>query len=243
MNLRRRWPFASKVFAGLAIASATASFLLVRGLEARLAAEHPSSGAAVGVVVAAADAARGAVLGTGLLRIEEMPSAFVPPGAFTSVDRVVGRVLVADVSAGEVLTRTRVSSGSGGPVAALLPPGLRAVDVTVNASPDDLRPGDHVDVLAAFGTGGAHTETAGEGLEVLRVTAASDLAGLGSSSIPGAGGGGGGEKTRLLLLVTPTDAERLAFAQAFAMLTVAIVPAGGDDEASPSLSPAASSAP
>ncbi|MDP9331216.1 MAG: Flp pilus assembly protein CpaB [Actinomycetota bacterium] len=239
MDLRRRWPFASKVFGGLAIASAAASFLLVRGLEARLAAAHPSTGAPVGVVIAAADATRGAVLDADMLRVDEMPSAFVPPGALTSVDGAVGRVLVADVSEGEILTRTRVSSGSGGPVAALLPPGLRAVDVTVNAPADDLAPGDHVDVLAAFGTGGAHTEIAGEGLEVLRVTAADDLAGFGSSSMPGTGGGGA-EKTRLLLLVSPTDAQRLAFAQAFASLSVAIVPAGGDDPASPSPSPAAS---
>jgi Flp pilus assembly protein CpaB len=149
-------------------------------------------------------------------------------------------VLVADVSAGEILTRTRVSSGSGGPVAALLPPGLRAVEVTVSVSPDDLRPGDHVDVLAAFGTGGAHTESAGEGLEVLRVTAASDVAGFGSSSTTvGGGAAGGSERTSLLLLVSPTDAQRLAFAQAFASLSVAIVSEGGDDQASPSPSPAA----
>src|SRR5947209_17108939 len=124
MNLRRRWPIASKVFASLAIASAAASFLLVRGLEARLAAMHPSTGDPVGVVVATADAARGAVLDPDMLRIDQMPAAFVPPGALGRLGDAVGRVLVADVSAGEVLTRTRISSGAGGPVAALLPPGL-----------------------------------------------------------------------------------------------------------------------
>src|SRR5437667_11419565 len=98
MDLRRRWPFASKVFAGLAIASAAASFLLVRGLEARLAAAHPSTGAPIGVVVAAEDASRGTVIEAGMLREDELPAAFVPPGALTSVDGAVGRVLVADVS-------------------------------------------------------------------------------------------------------------------------------------------------
>jgi pilus assembly protein CpaB len=243
MDLRRRWPFASKVFGGLAIASAAASFLLVRGLEARLAAAHPSTGAPVWVVVAAADATRGAVLEAGMLQIDEMPTAFVPPGALRRLSDAVGRVLVADVSAGEILTRTRISAGSGGPVAALLPPGLRAVEVTVNAAPEDLRPGDHVDVLAAFGTGGAHTEVAAEGLEVLRV-APGDVASFGPSTISvGGGSAGESETASLLLLVSPTDAQRLAFAQAFASLSVAIVPTGGDDQTSPSPSSAASPAP
>ena len=79
-----------------------------------------------------------------------------------------------------------------------------------------MKPGDLVDVIATFGGGGAHTEVAGEAIEVLAVDRAGGGASFGAGT-PGASGGVG-----LVLLVTPTDAERLAFASAFATLSVAV---------------------
>jgi pilus assembly protein CpaB len=236
--LRRRWPLASKVFAGLSIACGLTAALLVHGMESRLAAAHPPLGTPVSVVVAAVDAARGTTVRTETVRVEHMPSIYVPPGALSDVDQAVGRVLLADIAAGEVLTRTRATAHAGGPVAALVPPGLRAVAVSVVASARDLRPGDHVDLLAAFGGGAPHTETVAEGLEVLRVTeassgaAGSSMSGINTGPVPG-------EKASLLVLVSPDVAGRIAFAQAFASLSVAIVPAHGDDQ-EPAMSGAAS---
>src|SRR5712691_10440958 len=181
--LRRRLPLASKVFAGLAIACGLTALLLVRGMESRLAAARPATGESVAVVVAATDAVRGSVVSVAMVRIQRMPATYVPPGAITTVEQVVGRVLQADVATGEPLTRTRVSTGAGGPVAALVPPGLRAMAVVVTAAARDLRSGDHVDVLAAFGGGAPHTETVAEGLEILRVADAGATSG--SSSLPG----------------------------------------------------------
>jgi pilus assembly protein CpaB len=226
---RRRFPVASKVFAGLAIACGLTALLLVRGMESRLAAAHPATGSPVQVVVASIDASRGSVLSVGMVRIRQIPSVFVPPGALTEGEQVVGRVLTSDVAAGEVLTRSRVSAGGAGPIAALVPPGLRAMSVVVLAAARDLRAGDHVDLLAAFGGGAPHTETVADGLEVLRVT---DAGGSGGGpSLPGvAASAPGGVKTSLLLLVSPDEAQRLAFAQAFAALSVAIVPAEGDGQ-------------
>src|SRR5439155_18163824 len=132
----------------------------------------------------------------------------------TAANQVIGRVLVADIAEGEILTRTRVSDGVGGPVAALLPPGLRAMAVVVAATARDLRPGDHVDVLAAFGGGSPHTETVAEGLEVLRVMEASSGA-TGSSMSGISTGTGPAERASLLVLVSPDVAGRIAFAQAF----------------------------
>jgi pilus assembly protein CpaB len=233
--LRRRWPLASKLLAGLAIASGLTAALLVRGMESRLAAAYPASGAQVSVVVAAVDAPRGSAIGRRTVRLQPMPSTGVPPGALTHVDEAVGRVLVADIAAGEVLTRTRTTSRRGGPVAALVPPGLRAVAVTVATSATDLRPGDHVDLLAAFGGGAPHTETVAEGLELLRVAPAGS--GPGGPSVAGASTESTSvERSSLLLLVDPEVAARIAFAQAFASLSVAIVPAGGDDQGPPASS-------
>ena len=79
-----------------------------------------------------------------------------------------------------------------------------------------VKPGDLVDVIATFGGGGAHTEVAGEAIEVLAVDRAGGGASFGASPAGSSGGVG------LVLLVTPTDAERLAFASAFATLTIAV---------------------
>lgn len=221
--MRRRPPFASKVLAGLSLACGLIAFVAVRGMEERLVALHPSAGVPVAVVVAAVDAARGSILGTGMVKVEQMPSAFAPPGVVRVPGDALGRVLMADVARGEVLTQSRLSSRSGGPVAALVPSGLRAVVIVAAASPQDLRAGDRVDVLAAFGGNSPHTEIAGSNLEVLRVAAAG---GSDSTGLPDApGGSAAGVQASLLLLVDPSGAERLAFAQAFASLSIAIDPA------------------
>ncbi len=89
------------------------------------------------------------------------------------------------------------------------------------ASAVGVRPGDLVDVIATFGGGGAHTEVAGEAIEVLAVDRAGGGASFGGATAPTQGGIG------LVLLVSPTDAERLAFASAFATLSVAV--RGPDD--------------
>ena len=226
---RRRLPFASKVLAGLSLTCGLIAFVSVRGMEVRLMALHPSVGPSVAVVVAATDAARGSIVDAEMVKVEPVPSAFAPPGAVQRVEDALGRVLLSDVAMGETLTQTRLSSRSGGPIAALIPAGLRAVVIVATASPQDLRPGDHVDVLAAFGGDSPHMETAGSDLELLRVRAATEAD---TGGLPvAAGGNGAGLQASLLLLVDPADAERLAFAQAFGTLYVAVDPAAGAAQA------------
>ena len=224
---RRRLPFASKVLAALALACGLIAFASIRVMEARLVALHPSVGPPVSVVVAAVDAPRGSIVDAAMVKVEPLPSAFAPPGALRGDEDALGRVLLSDVAKGEILTQTRLSSRSGGPVAALVPSGLRAVVIVAAASPRDLRPGDRVDVLAAFGGNSPHTEIAGSDVEVLRVgdAAEADTGGLSAAS----GGNATGVQASLLLLVDPADAERLAFAQAFASLSIAIEPTAGPD--------------
>jgi pilus assembly protein CpaB len=189
---------------------AAATTLVLHGYLARLAARAAEGGPGTRVVVATAALARGTRLPASAVGTTEMPEDFVPPGALRSPEAVMGRVLAADVLAGEVITTARLAP-VGGPVASLVPDGLRAVPIAVGWPPATLVAGDLVDVFATFSTGRPYTETVVEGAEVLTVRPASGLE-------------GSGEAATLILLVAPDVAERLAHARAFAALSVALAP-------------------
>jgi Flp pilus assembly protein CpaB len=202
------------MFAVLALTSGVAAFAIVRGYASRLEALRPFVGRPVPVVIAAADLTRGTSIGGSMVRIALLPSLLAPPGSFADGTELEGRVLLTDVAEGEAITRTRLAARSAGPVAALVEPGLRAAAVDSGLPHGAVRSGDRVDVLATYGGERPHTETVATGLEVLRVMSAS----------PSGAVAGGAEAPSLVLLVSPLDAERLAYAQAFADLTISIAP-------------------
>src|SRR5919197_101972 len=156
--LRRRWPLASKALLVLALACGGLAFLLVRGYETRLEALRPVVGRRVPVVVATRDLPRGTVLADSVLETRELPEAFMPPGAIERPETVTGRVLTAGMAKGEVLSASRLAAPRAGPIAALVPPGLRAVAVGATVPPAAIRPGDLIDLLATYGGGHPHTE-------------------------------------------------------------------------------------
>jgi Flp pilus assembly protein CpaB len=215
--MRRRWSPASKVFAVLAIASGLGAFALVHGYERKLEALRPAVGPPVGLVEAARPLVRGTVLTEDTVEVGDVPSAFVPPGAVRALEEAVGRTLVSDLAQGEIVTRTRVGV-QGGPVASQIPSGLRAFTVPSGMPPGTVRPGDRVDVLATFGGQHPHTETVSSGLEILLVL---DEDPAGSGFAPQDAG------PALVLLVSPDAAEHLAYAKAFADLTVVVAPMSG----------------
>jgi Flp pilus assembly protein CpaB len=194
----------------LSVLIAAASTLALRGYLTRLEAQAAAGGPGRPVVVAAVDLPRGTTLTPEALESRDIPADLVPPGAVTSPSSVLGRPLAADVLAGEVITSSRLAAG--GPVASLVPEGLRAVPVTVDLPPGTVAPGDLVDVLATYATGQAYTETEVEAAEILSAERAG-----GEEGFAGA--------TTLILLVAPDAAERLAFARAFADISVAVAPA------------------
>ena len=100
-----------------------------------------------------------------------MPSTLAPPGSLTSLEQVDGRVLVADIAEGEALTESRLGGARAGPIAALVPPGLRAFVLPSGPPAGTVRPGDEVDVLATYGAnaGRPYTETVAPALQVLDV--------------------------------------------------------------------------
>lgn len=186
----------------------------------------------VSVVVAAGRIERGSAMAPRDLRLTRMPVAYAPPGAFNDVSRAAGRIALADLSPGEVVTETRLARVRAGPVASLVPQGLRAFAVPVSFPAGLVAPGDRVDVLATFNTGQAHTETVVREVEILLVLSSHGAGGAGSGgSGRGAGLGldasaaGLSSSTTLVLLVSPDQQERLAFARAFANLEVTMAPA------------------
>jgi Flp pilus assembly protein CpaB len=143
-----------------------------------------------------------------------MPRRFLPPGVIPSMEGALGRILSADVAAGEVLTSARLAP-AGGPVASLVPPGLRAVPITAAVPRDVIEAGDHVDVLASFppgtASGGPHAETVASEAEVLLVV---DRVGYEEPV----------DAVTVVVLVTPETAERLAYARSLGELSLAVAP-------------------
>jgi Flp pilus assembly protein CpaB len=221
---RRKIPTSSLVFLSLSVVAGLSALLVMQGYAHRIEAARPDVGRPVKVVVAVAGITRGSIVTPDMVRDDQIPSMFVPPGAVPAVDDVVGRVVSADLAAGDVLTRTRLAGTQAGPVAALVPSGLRAFLIPSSLPPDAVRAGDRVDVLAAFEGGRPHVETVADGVEVSQVMA------------PSAGGGVGGVAgvdattgPSLVLLVDPDTAASLAYAVTFAKLAVAIEPPRGND--------------
>jgi pilus assembly protein CpaB len=213
--MRRRWSPASKVLVVLALASGLATFALVRGYAARLEALRPIVGAPEPVVVAARNLTRGTRLSDSMVRVVEIPGTYAPPGALNSVEQASGRTLLSDLARDEPLTQTRLGIGSAGRVASLVPSGFRAFTVSAAIPAGAVRPGDRVDVLATFGGGQPHTETVATGLEVLLVLDSGEGAITTAGGLDPSG-------TSLVLLVSPDQAERLAYATAFGDVAVSI---------------------
>jgi Flp pilus assembly protein CpaB len=213
----RRWTTSSKVFAALSVVSGLAAFALVRAYQADLERLRPAVGDPVEMVVASTPIARASAIRADELDVVSVPSSFAPPGRIASTDAVVGRTTLTALAPGEPVTRTRLAP-PGGPIAAVAPPGLVAFPIAVDVPAGAVRPGDLVDVLATFGGHRPHTETVAEGVQVLLVMAA--------SSIP-VGGVAPAQAPTLVLAAEPDLSERLAYASAFADLSIAVEPAAG----------------
>jgi Flp pilus assembly protein CpaB len=172
----------------------------------------------VATVTAVTDLVRGTLLSDEMLRTSSVPEEFVPPGAVGDAASLVGRVLTSDIDAGEIVTRSRLAEPAVGPVAALVPDGLRALVVPSGLPPGTLSAGDRVEVYATYGGGRPHTELVASGLEVVRTLtdAAAGAGGIGGTTEQDAG-------VAVVLLVDADAATRLAYARAFGQLQIAIL--------------------
>ncbi len=212
---RRKLPLSAIAFFGLAIACGSLTVLVMQGYARRVEARRPDLGTPVTAVVVTQDLVRGTTLTAEMLRDQPIPAGVLPPDATPADGSAVGRVLAADVASGEVLTSTRLAGSAVGPVAAVVPDGLRAFLVPSGLPVGTVVPGDVVDVLGTFGGGRPHVETVAEGVPVARVLAPRSE---GPTDVGQAGG------PVLVLLVDPSTAEDLAYAAAFATLVMTVQP-------------------
>jgi len=220
--LRRRWSRSSRLYLAASVALSLAAGLLLHGYLARVSAVAEALGPRVSVVVAAERIQRGGRVDPARLRIALVPRVYAPPGFMDRISKAAGRVALSDLSPGEAVTETRLARVRAGPVASLIPKGLRAFAVPTSLPGGALVPGDRVDVLATYASGQPHTETVVAGVEVLFVLGPE---GGGEGLDLDAAAAGAGTSTTLILLVSTEQQERLAFARAFADLQVAIAPA------------------
>ena len=211
---RRRLPTTAIVSFGTAALCAIAAIALLRGYATRLESTRPDLGPPVAIVVAATDLMRGATLTESMLAERDIPASLEPPGAVPAIDPLIGRVLVSDLTAGEAVTESRLAGARAGPVAGLVPDGSVGMVVSSGLPAGTVVPGDRVTLFATFGGRSPHTETVASGVDVVRILESGS-----DGAVPGMDGGG---SDPLVVIVDAIAAERIAYAGAFATLSVAV---------------------
>jgi Flp pilus assembly protein CpaB len=214
-----------------------AAGLAAAAVAAALSVLAPDPPATVQVVGAARDLRGGAPLRLDDLMSVALAPSSVPAGALTDRSSVVGRVLAGPVRRGEPLTDVRLLGrellgGYAGAGDRLVAAPVRLADAGAAAL---LRPGDVVDVLAAYPeqAGDAATVVA-TAVRVLSVPRLGDgdgasggdsgdgLGGPGDGGLSSLGGAGFADGALIVLATTPTAAGRLAHAAASARLSITL---------------------
>lgn len=177
---------------------------------------RPSKGNTVEVVVADKSIPRFTIITASMLKTQEYPKDLVPPGAFTSVADVAGRVSTTQLQAGEVLLDGKISGKDAGRgMAVAVPLGMRAFTIrTPNIASGVagfILPGNRVDVLLTLAdsrlelTGGAITTTLLQNIEILAVDQVIDTP-AGNKVDPN-------QLRSVTLLVSPEEAAQLELGQ------------------------------
>lgn len=194
------------VFYGALLVAGAATFGAYRLLAANSA---NSKLVTVPIVVASADVPEGAAFDRIQLTTAPWPAKTLPPGAFTSLDSVVGRVARVPVFTGEPILPGRLAPIGTGPGLELkIPPGHRAMSVRINdvaGIAGLIQPNSRVDVLVTIQDPGSNKQVAKLFMENMRVLA------IGTDIQRDAAGKPKTAPT-VTLAVTPVEAERLAVA-------------------------------
>jgi Flp pilus assembly protein CpaB len=155
---RRGVPGGRAVVGGLLVAVAAVGVFAAYG--------DATAGPSTSYAVATSDLPVGRRIGPSdvELRSMDLPAA-VAGRAFTSADAVVGAVTLAPLARGELVQAGALVPAGGAPTPAAELSFAIPVDRAVNGT---LRPGERIDVLATYGTGGAaHTTVVVRGVLLL----------------------------------------------------------------------------
>jgi Flp pilus assembly protein CpaB len=152
------------------------------------------------VLVARHDVAPGVVVAPSDVETQSLPSALVPSGALTVLER--GAVAAQQIMSGEVVRRRRLVPGGVGPIAAQLHATEVGVAVSTGPARPDVEIGDSVEL---FGVSGATPDAAGS-----QAVAHGRVVAVG--------------KDQLTVAIPASQASALATAQATAPLLIAVRP-------------------
>lgn len=182
------------------------------------------------VLVARVDIGLGQIANESLLRWQDWPSDAVTPTLLTdkntprAMTDLSGAIARAPILAGEPITRQKlIKAGQGGVLAAILPPGMRAVSTKIKEETAVGRlilPNDHVDVMLTRtirGRSGGeehNTDTLFRNVRVLAI-------GQTIESKEGKKSVEGGANTATLEL-TPRQAELLTLADSMGQISLAL---------------------
>ena len=213
----RRSPRALALWGGAAAVALVTAVVVASDL----AAIHRRA-ADLGPVVHAVVATRDLPLGTEVRAADvderDVHRSELPDGVVEGARSITGRVITVPVVRGSFVTAAHLAPRRRTGLDGAVPPGMRAMRVIVT-NPIRPRPGAAVDVLATFdiGTGGmgdteSSTVVVAAGVVVVGVDAEAARAGA------------HGDTLGVTLLVDASDAERLAFAEANGVVTIALVP-------------------
>lgn len=208
MRLRRlsRSPlFFWAVVALLSVLTAT----VVGRLVGRARAEAARYGSLRTVATAAREVEAGAVVRAADVSLRTVPAAFLPEGWVGSADEVVGRTVVVPLFKGQAVLRADLAPWGLRGLAALLPPGARAVAVPTGTASPAVHKGDVVDVIATF-----DPQVAGDGEPAFPVALAAPVVDVGEESAT--------------VGVSPAEAAKVAFAVTHGAVSLAVTagPAG-----------------
>jgi pilus assembly protein CpaB len=166
------------VLAYLAVTSATES-------EGRASSNEPAAAAVASepVVVTSVDIAARTIITADMVTLKQVPREGVQPGAFSSLEEVVGSVAVYPTDVGQQVLANNVSEfGASAALSYLVPEGHRAIGVNataVKAVGGYILPGDFVDIVGVFKWAGDDdinaTATLAQDAEVLAVERTAEL--------------------------------------------------------------------
>jgi pilus assembly protein CpaB len=155
------------------VVSAAASVLIYRLINSQITASAKPGNR---VLMAARNLERGDLIKDADIKVAEWGGA-LPPGAILKPEDAIGRGVIEPIYLGEPIVESRVAAkGAGAGLAAIIPPGMRAVAVRVNdvaGVAGFVTPGMRVDILLAgnppgnTNTVGTVTKTLLQNVEVL----------------------------------------------------------------------------
>jgi pilus assembly protein CpaB len=222
----------------VAAVAAVAAALFASGYLSRKEALLLAITKPVRIVAAGRDIAAGEFLDETMLVQEDVPLKFAEPNALGDLKSASGRITMIPVRAGSQITASiaRLPSQEKG-LSGVIPVGRRAFSVGLNQAEGVaglLRPNDSVDVLATFDLGSEAsvrrtTFTVVQDAQVLAVdkTLASDPEVPNKDAsrggiFAGAGQSKAGNDLMVTLAVSPSDAQKLAFAQSSGAISLAL---------------------